>query len=90
MNPLVQTRNEEVAVRRRATSAKPPRVSSPFLPWSSSQRAPQPFPSTVLLDTPGAPQEGLRCFPAAYPLPVTIGGHGKAPVRFLGHPGDPQ
>lgn len=90
MNPLVQIRNEEVAVRHRATSAQPPRAPSLFLPWSFSQRAPQPFPSTAALDTPGAPQEGLRCFPAAYPLPRTFEGHGKALMRLLGHPGDRQ
>jgi hypothetical protein len=84
MNSLVPIRGEEVAVRHRATSAQPPRATSPFRLWSSSQLAPQPFPSTVVLDTPGALLEGLRCFPAACPLPVMFEGHGKNIMRFLG------
>ena len=70
----------EVAVRRRATSTQPPHATSLSHLWSSSQRAPHPYPSTVVLDTPGALLEGLRCFPVAYPLPLTLEGHGKTPT----------
>jgi hypothetical protein len=84
MNSLVQIRSEEVAVRHRATSAQPPRAAFPFHLWSSSQHAPHPSPSTAILDTPGALLEGLRCCPAACPLPVTFEGHGKNIMRFLG------
>jgi hypothetical protein len=85
MSSHAPIRSEEVAVRHRATSAQPPRASSLFPLWSSSQYAPQPFPSTVLLDTPGVLLEGLRCFPAACPLPATMERHGKNRARFLGH-----
>ena len=77
-------RSKGVAVRHRATSAQPPHATSPFLLWSSSRRAPHPFPSTVILDAPGALLEGLRCCPAASPLPVTTEGHGKNRTSFLG------
>jgi hypothetical protein len=68
------TQEGEVAVRHRATSAQPPRATSLFPLWSFSQHASHPFPSTVALDTPGALLEGLRCFPAAYPLPLRLEG----------------
>jgi hypothetical protein len=84
MNSHAPIRREEVAVRRRATSAQPPHASSPFHLWSSSRHAPHPSPSTVVLDTPGVLLEGLRCFPAAYPLPAAIENHGKDGTRFLG------
>jgi hypothetical protein len=90
MNSPVQMRNEAVAVRHRATSAQPPRTTSPFQLWSSPRHAPHPFPSTAVLDTPGALLEGLRCFPAACPLPVTPQGFGKIPMRFPERPGDSQ
>ena len=72
-----QTQEGELAVQRRATSAQPPRATSLFPLWASSQHAPHPFPSTVALDTPGALLEGLRCSPAAYPLPLRLGGHAR-------------
>ena len=83
MNPHAPIRCEEVAVRRRATSAQPPHASSPFHAWSSSGHAPHPSPSTEILDTPGVLLEGLRC-PAAYPLSAAIENHGKDGTRFLG------
>ena len=83
MKPQVQVANEEVAIRRRATSAQPPRAPSLFLLWSSSPHAPHPFPPSAFLDTPGALREGLHCFPAAGPLPVTRQGHGKNITGFL-------
>jgi hypothetical protein len=72
-----QTQGEEVAVRHRATSAQPPRATSLFPLWFFSQHASHPVPSTVALDTPGALLEGLRCFPAAYPLPLRLEGHAR-------------
>jgi hypothetical protein len=87
MNSHVPTWSEEVAVLHRATSAQPPHATSPFLLWSSSRRAPHPSSSTVLLDTPGVLLEGLRCFPAAFPLPETMETHGK---NRAGFPGDFQ
>jgi hypothetical protein len=84
MNSHAPIRSEEVAVRHRATSAQPPHATSPFPLWSSSQRAPQPSPSTVVLDTPGVLLEGLRCCPAASPLPATMENRGKDTTRFLG------
>jgi hypothetical protein len=84
MNSHVPTRNEEVAVRHRATSAQPPHATSPFLLWSSSRRSPHPNPSTAILDTPGVLLEGLRCFPAAYPLPETMESCGESRAGLLG------
>ncbi len=84
MNSYAPTQSKEVAVRHWATSAQPPHATSPFLPSSSSQRAPHPFPWLAVLGTPGVPLEGLRCFPAAYPLPATMDGHRKNRTSFLG------
>jgi hypothetical protein len=84
MKSPARTRSEEVAVRHRATSAQPPHATSFFPRWSSSRRAPHPSPSTAILDTPGVLLEGLRCFPAAYPLPETMEGRRKNRVGFLG------
>ncbi len=64
------TQEGEIAVRHRATSAQPPRATSLLPLWSASRRAPHPFPSTEVLDNPGALLEGLRCCPATYPLPL--------------------
>jgi hypothetical protein len=80
VNTFAEIAREEVAVRHLATSAQPPHATSPFHLWSSSLRAPHPFPSTVLLDTPGVLLKGLRCFPAACPLPATLEGHGNPPA----------
>jgi hypothetical protein len=77
-------RSELVAVRRRATSAEPPHATSPFPRWSSSRRAPHPFLSTAILDTPGVLLKGLRCYPAACPLPTTIEGYEKKRAMFFG------
>jgi len=84
MNSHALIRSEEVAVRHRATSAQPPHATSAFPLWFSSRPAPHPSPSTEVLDTPGVLLEGLRCFPAAYPLPAAIENHGKGGTRFLG------
>jgi hypothetical protein len=84
MKSPTRARSKEVAVRHRATSAQPPHATSLFPRWSSSLRAPHPFPSTAILDTPGVLLEGLRCFPAASPLPGTTENHRKNMVEFLG------
>lgn len=84
MNSDAPIRSEAGAVRHRATSAQPPHATSPFPLWSSSQRAPHPFPSTAVLDTQGVLLEGLRCCPAAYPLPKTVANYGKNTAAFLG------
>lgn len=84
MNCPINSESKEVAVRHRATSAQPPHATSPFLLWFSSRRAPHPNPSTAILDTPGVLLEGLRCFPAAYPLPETRERQGKYTAGFLG------
>jgi hypothetical protein len=52
--------------------------------WSSFRRAPHPSSSTVLLDTPGVLLKGLRCFPAASPLPETTESHEKNRSVFFG------
>ena len=82
MNSRGQIPREEIAVRHRATSAQPPRATSLLLLWSASRRAPHPFPSTEALDNPGALLEGLRCCPAAYPLPLGLEGHARNDERF--------
>jgi hypothetical protein len=82
MNSRGHISREEVAVRHRATSAQPPRATSLFPQWFSSQHAPQPFPSTVVLDTPGALLEGLRCCPAAYPLLLRLEVHARNDEGF--------
>jgi hypothetical protein len=61
---------EDLAGSRLATSAQPPRTTSPFSLHVSSQHAPQPMRSIVLLETPGALLEGLRCFTASCPIPT--------------------
>jgi len=83
MNSHAPIRSEAVAVRHRATSAQPHAISSLPL-WSSSRHAPHPFPSTEVLDTPVVLLEGLRCCPAASPLPATTDCHGKNRARFSG------
>jgi len=69
MTAPFQTQTEEFVGSRLATSAQPPRATSPFSSMASSQRAPQPIRSLVLLDNPDARLEGLRCSPASRPLP---------------------
>ncbi len=70
MTTRIHPQTEEVAGSRLATSAQPPRATSPFSPMASSQRVPQPIRSLVLLDNPDALLEGLRCSTASCPLPT--------------------
>jgi hypothetical protein len=84
MNSPARVRREEVAGRHTATSAQPPHATSLFPLWSSSRRAPHPFPSAAIPDTAGVLLEGLRCFPAAYPLPVRVERPGKNTARSFG------
>ena len=57
-----------VAGGRLASSAQPPRATSFFSRNISSAHTPQPTRSVLLVDTPGALLEGLRCFTASRPL----------------------
>ena len=68
---------------RLATSAQPPRATSPFSLCVSSQHAPQPIRFIVPFETPGALLEGLRCLPASRPLPTPNEFQGKTMPRFL-------
>ena len=67
-NPF-RSRVKEVAGGRLASSAQPPRATSLFSQWPTSQRTSQPTPSVSFLENPGALLEGLQCFPARRPLP---------------------
>jgi hypothetical protein len=78
MRIRVHTQTEEVAGRRSATSAQPPRAmlvpatkvfSPPTLP---------PIRSSSLPDTPGALLEGLRCYP--------LSARSRKRTRFVGKP----
>jgi hypothetical protein len=80
VNTFVEIAGEEVAVRHLATSAQPPRATPVFPQNISSSHTPQPTRSFLLGDTPGALLKGLRCFPAAGPLPVRLEGYGKPPA----------
>ena len=80
MNTVLEIAREEVAVRHRATSAQPPRATPVFSQNISFSHTPQPTRSFLLGDTPGALLEGLRCFPAACPLPLRFEGYGKPPA----------
>lgn len=77
MKTFVEIAREEVAARRLATSAQPPRATPIFSQNASSSHTPQPTRSFLFRDTPGALLKGLRCFPAACPLPARLEGHGK-------------
>src|SRR5580692_1984748 len=77
------TQAEELAGSRLATSAQPPRTTSPFSLHVSSQHAPQPMRLIVPLETPGALLEGLRCLTASRPLPPPNESLGKTMPRFL-------
>jgi hypothetical protein len=77
---FVEIAREEVAVRHLATSAQPPRATPVFSQNISSSHTPQPTRSFLLRDTPGAFLKGLRCFPAACPLPARLEGYGKPPA----------
>lgn len=74
---------QEVAGGRLATSSQPPRATPTHTARGSYQRTPQPIRSGLLLDTPGALREGLRCSPASRPLPTSTQGQGKTPPIFL-------
>jgi hypothetical protein len=80
VNTFVEIAREEVAVRHLATSAQPPRATLAFSQNISSSHKPQPTRSFLLGDTPGALLKGLRCFPAACPLPARFEGYGKPPA----------
>ncbi len=73
MNRIALLKRDVVADGRLASSAVPPRATSPFARRSSARRKPQPFPETPFLDSPGAPLNGLRCFTAPRPLPPGYG-----------------
>src|SRR5580704_5754442 len=68
--PQCATQIEELAGSRLATSAQPPRTTSPFSLHVSSQHAPQPMRFIVPLETPGALLEGLRCLTSSSLLPT--------------------
>jgi hypothetical protein len=80
VNTFVEIASEEVAVRHLATSAQPPRATPVFSQNISSSHTPQPTQLFLLADTPGALLKGLRCFPAACPLPMRFEGCGKPPT----------
>jgi hypothetical protein len=80
VSTFVEIASEEVAVRHLATSAQPPRATPTFSQNISSSHTPQPTRSVLLGDTPGALLKGLRCFPAACPLPARFEGCGKPPT----------
>jgi hypothetical protein len=77
VNTFVEIAREEVAVRHLATSAQPPRATPVFSQNISFSHTPQPTRSFLLGDTPGALLKGLRCFPAASPLPQRFEGYGN-------------
>ena len=68
MSGLGRSLKERVAGGRLASSAQPPRATSPAAQCLSLPPTPQPFRSTFFLDEPGALLEGLRCFTAFRPL----------------------
>ena len=80
MNTFVEIARDEVAVRHLATPAQPPRATPVFSQNIPSSHTPQPTRSFLLGDTPGALLKGLRCFPAASPLPARFEGYGKPPA----------
>jgi hypothetical protein len=80
VNTFVEIARDEVAVRHLATPAQPPRATPVVSQNISSSHTPQPTRSFLLRDTPGALLKGLRCFPAACPLPARFEGHGKPPA----------
>jgi hypothetical protein len=74
---------QEVAGGRLASSAQPLRAPSFFSPDVSSPQPPQPSRSILLVDTPGALRESLRCFTASRPLPRNEQAFGKTSQPFL-------
>ena len=80
---MAATQTEELAGSRLATSAQPPRTTSPFFLHVSSEHAPQPMRLVVPLETPGALLEGLRCLTVSRPLPTRKEFQGKTMSRFL-------
>src|SRR6267143_1556306 len=83
LTPQCATQIEEPGGSRLATSAQPPRATSPFSLCVSSQHAPQPMRFIVPFETPGALLEGLRCLTASRPLPTPNEFQGKTMPRFL-------
>lgn len=72
MKTRINTTTEQVAGSRLATSAQPPRATSPSTLMASFQQTLQPIRSTLLLDEPGALLEGLRRSTASRPLPALV------------------
>ncbi len=68
---------------RLATSAQPPRTTSPFSLHVSSQHTPQPMRLIVPLENPGALLEGLRCLTASRPLQTRKEFQGKTMSNFM-------
>ena len=77
------TQTEELAGSHLATSAQPPRTTSLFSLYVSSQHAPQPMRFIMPLETPGALLEGLHCLTASRPLPTPNEFQGKTMPRLL-------
>ena len=77
------TQPQEVAGGRLATSSQPPRATLTLAARASYQRTPHPIRSGLLLDTPGALLEGLRCSPASRPLPTPTHVQGKPYLTSL-------
>jgi hypothetical protein len=69
MRRLYSSFSTRVASGRLASSAQPPRATSPAAHRRLSRPTPQPFRSIFFRDPSGALLEGLRCFPAFRPLP---------------------
>jgi hypothetical protein len=72
MRIRVQKQTQEVAGGRLAYSAQPPRATSVFPLRLSPAFTPQPFLLDPATGTTGALLEGLRCFPAFRPLPLSF------------------
>jgi len=69
MSQFGRSLKEGVAGGRLASSAQPPRATTPAAHRHLLQPASQPFRSPCFLDEPDALLEGLRCFTAFRPLP---------------------
>ena len=68
MSQFGRSLKEGVAGGRLASSAQPPRATTPAAHRRLTQPASQPFRPISFLDTPVALLEGLRCFTAFRPL----------------------
>ncbi len=82
-NGVAATQTEDLTGSRLATSAQPPRTTSPFSLHVSSQHAPQPMRLIVPLETPGALLEGLRCLTASRPLQTRKEFQGETMSSFM-------